>query len=104
MTERAKSGRISVVVSAVAGVSNSLQAAIDGCVEGKQPSVFIDSIRKTHADICAELHSVVKGFDAAKVMQSLQGEFEELERLLAGVTSFGECPKSIHCRRSLLLR
>ena len=98
MTERAKSGRISVVVSAVAGVSNSLQAAIDGCVEGKQPSVFIDSIRKTHADICAELHSVVKGFDAAKVMQSLQGEFEELERLLAGVTSFGECPKSIHCR------
>ena len=95
---RAKKDRVSVIVSAVAGVSNSLQNAIDGCVAGKQPSTFIEAIKKTHSEICAELHSVVKGFDASSVMKTLEPEFAELERLLAGVASFGECPKSIHCR------
>ncbi len=98
MIGRAKNDRISVIVSAVAGVSNALQAAIDGCVTGSDARTFVDSIRKTHKEICAELQSSVKGFDAKEVMAQIEPNFEELGRLLAGVASFGECPKSIHCR------
>ncbi len=98
MTGRAKTGRISVVVSAVAGVSNALQAAIDGCIQGAQPSNFVNNIKKTHEEICAELQSAVEGFDAASTMAKIEPNFTELEKLLAGVASFGECPESIHCR------
>ncbi len=98
MIGRAKSGRISVVISAVAGVSNALQAAIDGCVAGKNPAEFVSAIRKTHEDICAELYSSVKGFKADDVMARLEPYFAELEKLLSGLAVFGECPDSIHCR------
>ncbi len=98
MTGRAKESRISVVVSAIAGVSNALQAAIDGCVKGVDPATFTKGIRKTHEDICAELHSAVKGFNAAEVLAKIEPNFVELEKLLSGLVTFGECPESIHCR------
>lgn len=98
MLGRAKTDRISVIVSAVAGVSNALQAAIDGCVSGSLPANFIDGIRKTHEEICAQLHASVEGFDAASTMAKIEPNFIELEKLLSGVATFGECPESIHCR------
>src|SRR5574344_1254848 len=97
MIGRAKTDRISVVVSAVAGVSNSLQAAIDTCVAGGEAAPCVQAIRKTHEDICAELQSTVKGFNAESVMKQIEPNFAELEKLLSGVASFGECPTSIHC-------
>ena len=98
MIGRAQQDRISVIVSAVAGVSNALQAAIDGCVTGGNPSSYVESIRKTHSDICAEIASSIQGFDAKEVLKKIELNFEELEKLLNGVASFGECPESIHCR------
>jgi len=98
MIERAKTDRISVIVSAVAGVSNALQAAIDGCVTGVDAKNFTSDIRKTHEDICAELHSAVKDFKAEEVMAKIEDNFVELEKLLSGLVTFGECPKSIYCR------
>ena len=98
MLGRAKNDRISVIVSAVAGVSNALQAAIDGCVSGSLPANFIDGIRKTHEEICAQLHASVEGFDAASTMAKIEPNFIELEKLLSGVATFGECPESIYCR------
>lgn len=96
--DRAKTDRISVVVSAVAGVSNALQAAIDSCVKGALPENFVSEIRKTHENICTELQASVKGFDAASTMEKIEPNFTELEKLLSGVAVFGECPESIHCR------
>ena len=99
MLGRAKTDRISVIVSAVAGVSNSLQAAIDGCVAGTgKPTEYVDSLRKIHEEICDELHANVKDFIAADVMKKIEPLFVELEKLLNGVLTFGECPTSIHCR------
>lgn len=98
MIGRAQQDRISVIVSAVAGVSNALQAAIDGCVTGGNPSSYVESIRKTHSDICAEIASSIQGFDAKDVLKKIELNFAELEKLLNGVASFGECPESIHCR------
>lgn len=98
MIGRAEKSRISVIVSAVAGVSNALQSAIDGCVSGGNASAYVESIRKIHADICFEIEACVNGFDAKEVLKRIELNFCELEKLLAGVSSFGECPKSIHCK------
>ncbi|MCR5188369.1 MAG: bifunctional aspartate kinase/homoserine dehydrogenase I, partial [Treponema sp.] len=95
---RAKEDRLSVVVSAVAGISNSLQAAIDSCTSGISGTNYVNDIRNTHSEICLELQSKLPGFDSDKTMARLEPNFVELEKLLAGCVSFGECPDTVHCR------
>ena len=95
---RAKEDRISVVVSAVAGVSNSLQAAIDATTTGISGDAYVSDLRNTHNEICLELQSKLPGFEAEKVMSRLEANFIELGKLLAGCVSFGECPDTVHCR------
>lgn len=95
---RAKEDRISVVVSAVAGVSNSLQAAIDATTTGISGDTYVSDLRNTHNEICLELQSKLPGFEAEKVMSRLESNFIELGKLLAGCVSFGECPDTVHCR------
>lgn len=95
---RAKEDRISVVVSAVAGVSNSLQAAIDATTTGISGDAYVSDLRNTHNEICLELQSKLPGFEAEKVMSRLEANFVELAKLLAGCVSFGECPDTVHCR------
>ena len=96
--KRAKEDRLSVVVSAVAGVSNTLQAAVDACTAGTSTETIISDLRKIHEEICKELQAQVKGFCAEKVMNSIEPNFAELEKLLAGAASFGECPDTAYCR------
>ena len=98
MSSRALQDRISVVVSAVAGVSNALQSAIDGCIAGNVSETFVNEIRHIHENICEELQSSLKDFDARRVMANIEPNFVELKKLLDGVSIFGECPTSIHCR------
>lgn len=98
MLNRAEKDRISVVVSAVAGVSNKLQESIDKTVEGASPLDFIVSIKKIHQTICEEISQSLSTFDKTSVMQSLEPVFAEYERLLNAVSAFGECPLSVHCR------
>lgn len=94
----AKEDRLSVIVSAVAGVSNNLQSAIDACTTGIPYINYVEDLRKIHSDICSELQSKCEGFNADKVMEKINPLFEELEKLLAGCVSFGECPSTVHCR------
>ena len=98
MLGRAKSDRISVVVSAVAGVSNKLQAAIDGCTAGGTSAPYVSELRSIHADICAEIKSTVADFDSASVTAKIENHLAELDKLLTGLATFGECPDSVHCR------
>ncbi|MCQ2591934.1 MAG: bifunctional aspartate kinase/homoserine dehydrogenase I [Treponema sp.] len=95
---RAKEDRISVVVSACAGVSNNLQSAIDATTSGISGANYVTDLRNTHNEICLELQSKLPGFDAEKVMAKIEPNFVELEKLLAGCVSFGECPDTVHCR------
>ena len=98
MVSQAKDDRISVVVSAVAGVSNKLQASIDGCVAGNTAEPYVSDLRQTHADICSELQSKLPGFNSTNVMTSLETTFTKYEKLLQAVASFGECTDTAHCR------
>ena len=95
---RAKEDRLCVIVSAVAGVSNTLQAAIDAGTTGNTSTNFVEGLRKKHEQICLDLQSKVKGFDAEKVLNSIEPNFVELDKLLAGVACFGECPDTVYCR------
>lgn len=95
---RAKEERLSVIVSAVAGVSNSLQSAIDATTSGILGNSYTADLKNIHNEICLELQSKLAGFDAEKVMARLEPNFSELEKLLAGCVSFGECPDTVHCR------
>ncbi len=98
MIGRASTDRISVVVSAVAGVSNKLQEAIDGCVAGGSAENYVTQIKNIHSDICSEIKASVAEFDKESVVAKIDGILKELEKLLSGLVSFGECPKSVHCR------
>ena len=95
---RSKEDRISVVVSACAGVSNNLQSAIDATINGISGANYVTDLRNTHNEICLELQSKLPGFDAEKTMAKIEPNFVELDKLLAGCVSFGECPDTVHCR------
>jgi len=98
MCGRAEKDRISVVVSAVAGISNKLQESIDSCVKGGEAAPFVEQIRTTHRDICSELKSTLPGFKTDDVMAKIETNLSELAKLLTGVATFGECPTSVECR------
>ena len=95
---RAKTDRTSVVVSAVAGVSNLLQESILTCCTEDRSVEYGKSLKKIHGDICKGIQKQCTDFDAKKVLNSLSPMFDEYERLLKAIVSFGECPTSIHCR------
>ena len=96
--EQQKKERVSVVVSAVAGVSNKLQESIDGSIRGENPERFVKDLRAVHLEICRELQSKLPGFDSDAVMKSLEDKFVELQNLLTAVVAFGECTDTAHCR------
>ena len=95
---RAEKDRVSVVVSAVAGVSNLLADSITKCASGSEPVEFVKNVKKIHSDICTEIASLCPAFDAAGVLKILQPLFDEYEKMLNAVAAFGECPLSVHCR------
>lgn len=97
MIDRAKNEKISVVVSAVAGISNKLQASINAAVAGENLLTFIEDIRTTHITICNELEKLLKNFDKIAVMTNVEPVLALYEKLLNAVAAFGECPLSIHC-------
>ncbi len=96
--EQQQRERVSVIVSAVAGVSNKLQESIDGSIRGENPERFVKDLRSVHQDICRELQSKLPGFDSDAVMKSLEDKFVELQNLLTAVVAFGECTDTAHCR------
>ena len=98
MIEQAKNDRISVIVSAVAGVSNKLQESITGCTAGNTADTYVRDLRSIHSDICSELQSKLPGFKSDAVLAILEPTFVEYEKLLQAVASFGECTSTVHCR------
>ncbi len=98
MIGRAKTDRISVVVSAVAGVSNKLQEAIDACVSGSSALTYVEQLRTIHTDICSEIKKEEAAFDTERVSKKIEALLTELNNLLSGLATFGECPSTVHCR------
>ena len=98
IVERAEKDRLSVVASAVAGISNSLQASIESCISGSSADNFVSDIKEKHSLICNELENKLDGFSSKDVMAKLEPLFEDYSRLLSGCVAFEECPNTVHCR------
>lgn len=96
--DRAGKDRVSVVVSAVAGVSNMLADSINDCCSGADAKTYVASVKKIHAAVCSDIGKSCENFDAAAVLKSLQCLFDDYEKMLNAVSAFGECPLSVHCR------
>ncbi|NLM00170.1 MAG: bifunctional aspartate kinase/homoserine dehydrogenase I [Treponema sp.] len=97
MVEKAKEGRISVVISAVAGISNMLQDSIDTAIAKENTEKYIEDIRSTHITICNDLEKMVKNFDKISVMTKVDAVLTSYENFLNAVSTFKECPVSIQC-------
>ena len=95
---RAAEDRLSVVVAAVAGVSDRLHEGIARCTAGESPLAFVETIRAIHAGIILELGAMLPGFDAKAVSARLFPLYAECERLLAAVAALGECSVAAECR------
>ena len=112
---RAVESRVGVIVSAVGGVSNRLQAAIDQAIvdfalnsqneesgraagEEAMSSTLVRDIVETHRRIVDELTATLPDFNADAVQSKINPLFAELKRLVKAIAVFGECPDTIYCR------
>ncbi len=95
---QSKKGRLSVIVSAVAGVSNNLEKSIQECITGKPAAVFVQNLKDTHVEICREIQAKLNGFSAETVLQDLEPIFLEYNKLLTACTAFEECSSTIYAR------
>lgn len=100
-------GRLSVVVSAVATVSNSLQEMIDKAVASQSVVSLVNSVENLHYNICDDLDALLiedaasgtaRPFHSDEVKSKLAPYFSELRKLLDAVGAFNECPSTIYCK------
>ncbi len=105
IADRLVGSRVCVVVSAVGGVSNKLQASITDALgtSANQPTLTstqtaIDAVRDIHATILDDCARSVEGFSREAVAVAHETLFEEYSRLLSAIHSFGECPESVEAR------
>lgn len=100
MSRAAATGeRLAVIVSAVAKVSNALQAAIDNAVTGEGLGLLVvQTLRRVHDDIVSDIKKELPNFDGGSLRRVFDDKFSQLHDLLEAVETFGECPPSIHSR------
>lgn len=111
--ERSAIDRLGIIVSAVGGVSNRLQDSINfamqmaGTATGEMqtstaetttPDEFVDSLRKIHTDIIAELAKAIPEYRADVALKAIEPLLADYARMLAAISSFGECPETVECR------
>lgn len=121
---RARNGRIGVILSAVGGVTNRLQDAVDqasACFragsrdgacgesdrgsgeplpagESASPDKTVREILDIHEEIISGLSERLDAFRQDRAAEALRTLHAELSRLVNAVSVFGECPNTIYCR------
>jgi diaminopimelate decarboxylase/aspartate kinase len=78
-----------LVHSAVAGMSNALEALLQEAIAG-DPGESLQRIKQAHLDLGADL-----GIDAEAILRDV---FDDLERLIGGIRLIGEVSPRLHAR------
>ncbi len=95
IVDAARSDRVGVVVSAVAGVTNLLVDSTNGVLDRRPAEEFVDQFQSIHLQILAEL--IASGDDAA--LQAARDEVltlcSDYKDLLHGVSLLQECSASV---------
>lgn len=90
--EAAAEGRVVVVASALAGVTNRLQAAVEQAIErAPAASSTVDELRRRHF---AQLAALAPAVPAA-LGEALARRLERLAELLAGIALLRDCPPAV---------
>lgn len=85
--------KIIVVVSALGGVTDLLLAVAQRAASGVRINGELIAIRTRHEDM---IHGLFNEEDSAKTIQALQPLFDELEKIIQGVSLIGELtPKTL---------
>ena len=85
--------KIIVVVSALGGVTDQLLALAQKAASGGKINGELIAIRKRHEEM---IHGLFNEVDAVQTILSLQPLFDELEKIIQGVTLIGELtPKTL---------
>src|SRR5664279_263352 len=85
--------KIVVVVSALGGVTDLLLAVAQKAASGVKINGELIAIRTRHEDM---IHGLFNKEDSAKTIQALQPLFDELEKIVQGVSLIGELtPKTL---------
>ncbi|MEM7582183.1 MAG: aspartate kinase [Acidobacteriota bacterium] len=86
-----ESGRIVVVVSALAGVTDALEAAIERAVAGDPATPLVERLATRHLECLASPQADEAHRDTE---DQLAAALQRLRRLLEGIRLVGECPCS----------
>jgi len=85
--------KIIVVVSALGGITDLLLAVAQRAASGARINGELSAIRTRHEDM---IHGLFNDEDSAKAIQALQPLFDELEKIVQGVSLIGELtPKTL---------
>lgn len=102
---RAEKSRVGVVVSAVSGVSNLLQAALDSALSqddatADTPDTYFSKLTQIHKTIIDDLKEKIPNFSkyVLDIQNAQKPIYDEFDRLIHAVAAFKECPESVHCR------
>ena len=79
---RAKSERVSVVVSAVAGVSNKLQESIDACVKGMRAENFVHETEKNSLGYLRRASVETSGFECRVGFKRACADFRRIRKII----------------------
>lgn len=88
-------GPVIVVTSAIGGVTDLLQDALDGALAGEKAArraERIEQLRNLHTENLAEQTAALGKEPDANVRQALETQFSALQGCLDGVALLGDCP------------
>lgn len=95
---KATQHQVAVVLSAPAGVTNSLVRVIHNTVNGKDALPDITNIEQTFTGIIQSLQSDYPSLIADRLQLLLHKEVGHLRQLLHGVSLLGQCPDNIQAQ------
>lgn len=108
--ERSVNDRVGVIVSAVGGISNKLQASITQVLKASQDGsstglgscgcieTLVSEIKTIHITIIENLSTSLTAYNKTSVYAILEPLFKEYSKLLTAVEAFSECPESVEAR------
>ncbi|PWK47300.1 bifunctional aspartate kinase/homoserine dehydrogenase I [Pleionea mediterranea] len=86
------------VVSALGGVTNRLQTALNNALTGENTIVELESITEQHQQRLEQLHKTLDNFEHQACQQTLVEQLNRLEQLLTGVQLVKDASLSTRCR------
>ena len=96
--ERTTHTRIGVVLSAVSGITNTLDASIKTAKDGGDINVLVDAFSATHRSIIDELVLSKPALNKNELDRFLNDICQRYSALLHGVQLINECPTKVYCQ------